>query len=554
MTHDAVAQRNVRRLPALVPLVFAALAALHLYPVSLAPARWAQHWNADTQQWEWTMAWIAHEVVRAPLQLFNGNIFAPERGVLAYSDPMIAPGLAGAPLAWLGASPILEFNLLIAVGWIVTAVIAWRIAREWWTNSSLPAEASGEGGAALVAGALAVYNVHLLTRVPHLNAAHIWGVPLALGLTDRVVEHPRLRSAAALAVALFLTAITSLYALALALVATGIVAVIRARRLRTWMSIAGAVSVAGLAAAGPLWPYVQLAAAGASRPMEIVAQFSASPGGYLASTSRVHNVWSSAFYTNDVNVFFAGVTALVLATLGVARGLRGSATERQRTLVLIALAVTGVVLSLGPATPVYRVLYDVFPPARGLRAAARFGYLYLLAIAIAAPGGVLWIADRIRRGTPSRRVVLVAAASLGLVTAEVWQGPVRATPFTGLPGIYRTLADTSSAVMLVEVPFYPADAAHEGGEYVVNATVHWRPVMNGYSGFIPGSYRRRAASFWFFPAPWAIDEVKKEGATHVMVHLEKFGPEAADVERTLAARQDFQLIASSGVHRLYLLK
>jgi len=108
--------------------------------------------------------------------------------------------------------------------------------------------------------------------------------------------------------------------------------------------------------------------------------------------------------------------------------------------------------------------------------------------------------------------------------------------------------------MLVEVPFYPADAAHEGGEYVVNATVHWRPVMNGYSGFIPGSYRRRAASFWFFPAPWAIDEVKKEGATHVMVHLEKFGPEAADVERTLAARQDFQLIASSGVHRLYLLK
>ena len=91
MTHDAVAQRAVRRLPALVPLVFAALAALHLYPVSLAPARWAQHWNADTQQWEWTMAWIAHAIVRAPLQLFNGNIFAPERGVLAYSDPMIAP-------------------------------------------------------------------------------------------------------------------------------------------------------------------------------------------------------------------------------------------------------------------------------------------------------------------------------------------------------------------------------------------------------------------------------------------------------------------------------
>ena len=113
VTHDPVSHGHRRRLAALVPLVFAGLAALHLYPVSLSPGRWAQHWNADTQQWEWTMAWIAHVIVRAPLQLFNGNIFAPERGVLAYSDPMIAPGLAGAPPAWLGASPIPEFNLLI---------------------------------------------------------------------------------------------------------------------------------------------------------------------------------------------------------------------------------------------------------------------------------------------------------------------------------------------------------------------------------------------------------------------------------------------------------
>jgi hypothetical protein len=124
-----------------------------------------------------------------------------------------------------------------------------------------------------------------------------------------------------------------------------------------------------------------------------------------------------------------------------------------------------------------------------------------------------------------------------------------------VPSIYALLAETSEPVMLVEVPFYPADAVFENGEYVLNATAHWKPVMNGTSGATPMSYRRRAESFWYFPRDWAIAAMKREGATHVMVHLERFGSEAPEVVAALADRRDLQLLgADAQGHRLYRFK
>ena len=66
------------------------------------------------------------------------------------------------------------------------------------------------------------------------------------------------------------------------------------------------------------------------------------------------------------------------------------------------------------------------------------------------------------------------------------------------------------------------------GEYVLNATAHWRPLVNGYSGDIPDSYRNAADRLWYFPEARAMDALRDVGATHVMVHLEKFTPQERD--------------------------
>jgi len=93
-----------RRTSALAVCVL--LAVLHTWPLVLHPGRYSRNDNADTQLNEWIMAWVAHQLPRHPLQLFDANIFYPAKDTLAFSEPLIVPALMGAPLAWSGASPV----------------------------------------------------------------------------------------------------------------------------------------------------------------------------------------------------------------------------------------------------------------------------------------------------------------------------------------------------------------------------------------------------------------------------------------------------------------
>jgi hypothetical protein len=276
--------------------------------------------------------------------------------------------------------------------------------------------------------------------------------------------------------------------------------------------------------------------------------------------SHLHQGWSARFFTTDINVFFPGVIALALAALGVIaiglapRGLVGAtrhetaAAIRSRTVWLVVLAAAGVLLSLGTATPVYGWLYQWLPPLQGIRAAARFGIWYLMAVAVLSGFAIAWLEQRVRPALVPWIVTLVIAG----VTLENLMAPVRTIPFEGLPPVYSSLASDPNPVLLVEFPFYPADAAALNGEYVLNATAHWRPIANGYSGMTPVSYRERSKTLWFFPDQEAVDTLLRMGATHAMVHLEQFREQAPSVIRTLEQQPRLRLIAADRQgHRLY---
>jgi hypothetical protein len=514
------------------------LAALHTWPLVTAPHRLSLNYNADAEQGAWTLSWVAHTLPRAPHHLFDGNIFAPEQATLAYSEPMIAPALVGVPLRWLGASPVTTYNIVLIAGLTLTAWAGWFVAWRW----------TGSFAAGLVAGALTAFNAHLLTRLPHVMAAHAWGIPLSIYLSDRVAASPNRRDALLLALVVLATASNSIYWLALVGLVVGVTAIANVRRPRAAMRVIVA-ALGGLLLATPvLWPYIEAASAGASRPLSVVAQFSASPAGYLTSLSRLHRGWTAGFFRDDVNVLFAGVTALVLAFAGTVTATWQPA-HRRRVLVLLTLGASAVLLSFGPLTSLYRWLYSWVLPLRGLRAMARFGYLYLTVVAQLAAIGVAWVQSRVRSSAVS---AALAGVALALVTAEAWMPP-RLDRFTRIPPIYTLLARPASRVMLVEVPFYPPDTVFMNGEYMLNSTAHWQPLMNGTSGVTPMSYRTRADWFWYFPKDWAIDQIKKEGATHIMVHLEKFAPaEVEDIITSLPHREDLQLVASDARgHRLY---
>jgi hypothetical protein len=146
-------------------LLCAALAVLHTWPLASAPGTLSRNDNKDTVLNTWALAWVAHAVVTAPSQVLAGNIFHPERNTVAFSDPVIVPGLLSVPVRALGASPELTYNLSLLLGYLLSAWamqwLAWR-----WT---------GHFGASLVAGSLFAFNAHSLVSMGHIQAIHAYG-------------------------------------------------------------------------------------------------------------------------------------------------------------------------------------------------------------------------------------------------------------------------------------------------------------------------------------------------------------------------------------------
>src|SRR4029453_9827749 len=70
----------------------------------------------------WRLRWIAHALSTSPTDLFNGNIFQPERGVLAYSDAMLVEGILAAPLLGAGCPPVLVHKLMLLSAIVPPAV------------------------------------------------------------------------------------------------------------------------------------------------------------------------------------------------------------------------------------------------------------------------------------------------------------------------------------------------------------------------------------------------------------------------------------------------
>jgi hypothetical protein len=531
------------------------LAIVHTWPLAAHPAHLSRNDNGDTQLNEWTLAWVAHQLPRDPIHLFEANIFYPAHDALAFSEPLIVPAVMGAPLAWIGASPVLVYNLMLIAGFALTA-FATCLLIEAWTGDLL---------AGLLAGSMFAFNTHTLTRLAHIQGIHIYGLPLALLATDSIINGRR--HGAALAACIALMAYTSGYLVVFAVVMIAVALLTRAPewwiRARSVVPQFAVATVMAVVVILPVYlPYRRVAREQHMvRTLDTVKDFSATLPGYLAASGRIHlSTWSGPFFKDPVDSFFPGIIILALASVAVIAAVR-TREFRPRVFMLVAIAAVGLVLSLGTATPAYAVLFHIFPPMQGLRAAARFGNLFLLGIALLGgiglavlrkslpPEGARHNSDRFRVRAQGLGILLLVLANI-----ESLRAPFTYREFAGIPGIYRLLAQERGPVVLAEQPFFPRWMIFENAPYVLNSTAHWRPLMNGYSGYTPAAYQQYADTFWYFPEERAMRAMKEAGVTHVMVHPQRFPRNVERLMQQINARADLELIAAGpGGIRLYRL-
>src|SRR5262245_6867808 len=397
--------------------LFILLAIVHTWPLATAPDRLSRNDTADTVHHEWILAWDAHQLAHDPRRLFDTNIFYPERDTLAYSDHLIVQGIIGAPLFWLGASPVLAYNLLLMLGLALTG----------WTTSLVMTRWTGSRLAGLLSGSLMAFNAMTLTRFAEIQDQHFEFFPLALWALDQLLVTPRVRYALELAGWFVLQALTCGYLLAftsLSLVAAVAVRPAdwvgpRFRRVAAMLLLSAVV--AALLLTPFLLPYLRVSRQqGFTRPLAEVALYSARLADYVSTGSRVHYaLWSHRFF--DREALFPGVVAsgFVMVAIGA-----GVAWRDRRARMAVAFGVVAFLLSFGPAFPLYGTVSTLFPVMAAIRGASRFGQFFLAAVAILAGFGLASVERRFER-----KALAIGIVALFAVNLEALRAPINYRPF-----------------------------------------------------------------------------------------------------------------------------
>lgn len=360
-----------------------------------------------------------------------------------------------------------------------------------------------------------------------------------------------LESSALLTTAFVLQSLCSNYTLVFLAVALLICAIVRAnewltpgtkhRRLALLASAAIAVTVL----APFLWPYYVVSREqGLSRSIDEVALYSASWADYLATGGRLHYAWWSHTWFEGRTPLFPGVIGLMLA----GSTLWSPELRRDpRVRMVVAVGVGGLALSFGTALPGYAWIHQHVPLFEGLRAAARWGLLFLTAVAVLA-GFAVGRLERRWRG----RTYWPAAATLllALITLEALRAPLAFVGVPSVPAFYADLAKEPDAVV-VELPLFFGPSVSENARYLLHGTRHFRPMVNGYSGFEPEAFRQRAARWRAFPEPAVLEEMAALGVTHVVVDTRELNPSQVDAA---ASTVSLSLTVEEDGRRLYRLR
>ena len=542
---------------------FVALAVAHTWPLAANPSSWSRVDNADYTLNAWALAWVAHQAPRDPLHLFDANIFYPEKRTLAFSEHLVPQAAVAAPVLWTGGSAVLAANVAILAGFILSGWITALVVRRW----------TGDWVAGLVAGSMMAFNAHTMVRIAHVQALHTYYLPLALAALDRLLERARWRDAVAAGCWLALQALTSGYWLVFT--ASAAVAAMLARTGQWWpwrktvsdsprepwrrvlllVAAAAIASVILLPFVTPYWKARQ--EQGLSRSWDEVQFFGAKGFEYLTPSGTLHMSTPLAAVRDpqrSIDTMFPGVLGLALTGYALATGL---AWRDRRARMLLAIGLAGFVLSLGPHVPLYRILYKLVPLFQGIRATTRFGFLVLVAVAGLSGFAVADLCQRVRAKSWQKlksipTPILVGVGALIVVNAEAWRAPFVYKPFTGISKVYDVVASLHR-VVLIEVPAYRGISFFQNADYMLASTVHWKPLVNGYSGFEPQSYAETAERMRPFPDDSALARLKEIGVTHVLVHRERLGATRDSLPARMEASGRFHLVTADPLLRLYEL-
>lgn len=487
---------------------------------------------ADRNLNVWILGWVAHALVTDPSRLFDGNILHPARDTIAGSENMLAHVPFTVPVLLATGNSAWVLKIMMFESIVLTAFAAWLVVRHH----------ARDGAAAIVAGVLLTLSpwryepsgVHagVAAEPQYLGFQFL---PAALFATALWFERGSRLAWAGIAAAVALQALASFYlgyvsfavlpAYAAALawrstargsgasasVAEGAGRATAARRL---VGVATAMLLAGALVVPAAIPYLRLRRSGVvpAYGVDFVARLSAPPWSYLAPSGlRLVGPVAAAL-----------AIALGLARLGQAAGIlpREDRSESARAGEAAAwvLLATGLLLAWGPYQELpggfrlplpFWFLWRFVPGFSAMRGAGRFVVAISLACSLLA--GYALASARSRLGGARWPVAAVIVGAALLVAAR---RPVPTEP-SGIGAdaapAYRFLAGRPPGEPVLELPAKAGEDDLQGlavdSQYMLASTVHWQPLLNGYTAYEAPSRYVLASIAQRLPAPDALDRM-----------------------------------------------
>jgi hypothetical protein len=512
-----------RRERLLVVCAGAALTALLLYPISIHPGRHARADSSDGQFSLWNVAWVARTIAVDPVHLFDANIFHPHRRTLLYSEANLVAGALAAPAYWATRNPYIAHNTVVLVAFFLSALGMYLLALHLTANR----------WASTVAAICFAFCPFVFAHTTHIQLLMTPGIPFSMLAFHRMADRPTRGRAIALGLAMSFTALSCAYYGVFVMMLIGWAVLIIAGTRRLWFdgaywSAVGIAAVVGAVLVLPLFvPYRLLQRSGGfARPLAESGRYAADWHSYLASAGRAHQ-WMLPYVRPWRDVAFPGFVALAfgLGRLATAWRLHGRPAET----VLLYGSVTALAFwaSFGPAAWLYSAFFYTLPGFTLMRAPVRFALIVSFGLSVLAAQAIAALMPRLRWTSGVGALLVALAIADHLVPLNFPQPPVPSPA-------YRVLAQLPSAPV-IELPFFERSRFYSRHTiYMLMSTLHWMPLVNGYSDYFPPDFGENAVALAPFPYPSAFDVAQRLGVKYAMVHLDVYdGKTRAEVEERL---------------------
>lgn len=501
----------------------------------------------------YVLKWGVHQLRLGLPDLWNANLFYPTPGAFTLSDHLLGPAAQLALFELVVPNAIAGYNFLLFTAIVGTALAVCWVCRRM--GLSWPA--------ALLAGWMYGFSPFRLMQIPHIQILIAQWAPLTLWFWDRLLAERTVRNAALFLVFYLLHVAGGCYLAYM--IHVPLLAIFLSRAwgqgreifsLRSLRVLVPVGLIAAIAVAALFLPYRRFSKTlGLTRTEEEIQEMGATPISYLSparqslyfgpetrSFLRQAGLPVAELYKPERSLF-AGFLPTAFFLVGAAgrwrRRREDPLSPWERGLVLSGLLCCALTFSW-----VYAPLMRVVPGMNGMRVPARFYAFVSLTLVVFAGMGV----DRLLGKLSSSRARAVLAGLLGAaLIVELAPQPLRWQPLDReeeFPATYRWIAGEPSVKALIELPIHRDTRENL---YIYYSTLHWKPLANGYSGYMPAPHQRLTETIHFLPEQDGLDLLREMGISHLVVH--------AETPRRVAVLRDWDARFASGegrqVERVY---